>query len=54
MNGLDYVGLFSMQLIEEVWPATAGINLQQPTISEAFERSVYVPQVGEEDEEDFE
>ena len=28
MNGLDFVGLFTMQLIEEVWPATAGINLQ--------------------------
>ena len=43
MNGLDYVGLFSMQLIEEDWPATAGINLTQPTIGEAFEKSVYVP-----------
>lgn len=28
MNGLDFVGLFTLQTTDEVWPATAGMNLQ--------------------------
>ena len=43
MNGLDFAGLFSMQEITETWPATAGYNLTQPTIGEAFDKSVYIP-----------
>ena len=41
MNGLDAVGLFTLQVTDEIWPATAGINLQQPTISQAIERSTF-------------
>ena len=43
MNGLDFCGLFSLQLIEEVYPATAGYDLKQPTVTEAFETSTYLP-----------
>ena len=41
MSGLDFTGLFSMQMIDEIWPATAGYDLKQPSVSEAFATSTY-------------
>ena len=52
MNGFDAVGLFTLQVTDEIWPATAGINLQQPTISQAIEKSTYFDIVAEQEEAD--
>ena len=51
MNGLDFAGLVSLQLIEEVYPATAGYDLKQPTVAEAFEKSTYMKLVQDDDDD---
>ena len=50
MSGFDFAGLFTLQAIEESWPATAGYDLKQPSIGEAMAASTYLEKVVEDEE----
>ena len=48
LDGFDFAGLVSLQLIDETWPATAGLENQQISISQAIAASTKVVSVFDE------
>ena len=42
LAGLSFAGLVTLQIIEPTWPATAGLEDQQPTILSAMEKTTFI------------
>ena len=49
LDGFDFAGLLSLQTAEVTWPATAGLEDQTISITEAFARSVKQTRLTDED-----
>ena len=45
LDGLSFAGLVSLQITEPTWPATAGLENQQPTILSALEKSTFIQSI---------
>ena len=48
LDGLAFAGLVSLQTVDQVWPATAGLKDDTITISNAFKKSTHVTKIDEE------
>ena len=51
LDGFSFTGLVSLQTVYSKWPATAGLEDDNPTILEAFDRSTFIQPVVEAPEE---
>jgi hypothetical protein len=51
LDGFSFTGLVSLQTVYSKWPATAGLEDNNPTILEAFDRSTFIQPVVEAQEE---
>ena len=45
LDGLSFAGLVTLQITEPTWPATAGLENQQPTILGAMEKTTFIQSV---------
>jgi hypothetical protein len=52
LDGFAFAGLVSLQTVSSTWPATAGLEDDECTILQAFERSTFVEPVVETPEEE--
>jgi len=52
LDGFSFAGLVSLQTVYSKWPATAGLEDDELTILDAFERSTFIQPVAETQEEE--